>query len=222
MGKENLFKNILLCNLNTMLTEDQAKQIKEQLLSQLEKSSVPNKETIVSQIRAMNTEQLEEFLKQNKLIKAPDSQNQNQCIFCSIVEGKLPSYKLDENETAIAILEINPISKGHTIIIPKTHSDKIPSKANELAKKVAEKIKKLKPKKIEVIPSKIFGHKILNVLPVYNNETLESQKNKAEEKELLDIQKVLGSKIKKRLKKVSKPKTKKLKSEKLWLPKRIP
>jgi hypothetical protein len=205
-----------------MLSEEQTKQIQEQLLSQLDKANVPNKEAIKASIKEMNSKQLEDFLKQNKLLKESDSQDQTQCIFCSIVDGKLPSYKLDENEEAIAILELNPISKGHTIIIPKVHSEKIPGKATDLAKKVAEKIKKLNPKKIEVIPSKMFGHEILNVLPVYKDETLESPKNKAEEKELSELQKLLGLKIKKRAKRVSKPKTKKLKEKKLWLPKRIP
>jgi len=205
-----------------MFSEEQAKQVKEQLLSQLDKANVPNKESIKASIKVMGAKQLEDFLKQNKLIKDSESQDTSQCIFCSIVDGKTPSYKLDENEAAIAILEINPVSKGHTLIIPKVHSDKIPAKANALAIEVAEKLKKLKPKKIDVLPSTLFDHEILNVLPVYKDETLKSQKHKAQEKELLELQKLLGSKIKKRAKEVSKAKTKKLKAEKLWLPKRIP
>ena len=60
----------------------------------------------------MSAEQLEEFIKKNNLI-----QQDQQCIFCSIIEGKMPSFKIAESDSAIAILEINPISKGHTIII---------------------------------------------------------------------------------------------------------
>jgi histidine triad (HIT) family protein len=201
-----------------MLSEEQAKQIKEQLLNQLEKANIPNKEVITSQIQVMNTEQLEEFLRQNKLIKEGQGQ-EGSCIFCSIIEGKIPSYKIDENKNAIAILEINPISKGHTLIIPKKHSEKIPKSAITFAEKIAKKLKTLKPKKIDVTPSSLFGHEILNILPVYKNETLNSQRQKASEPDLLQLQKLLTQKTK-IIK--SKPKTKKLKEEKLWLPKRIP
>ncbi len=47
------------------------------------------------------------------------------CIFCAIVEGDIPSYSLYEDETTLAFLDINPISTGHTLVIPKYHSSKI-------------------------------------------------------------------------------------------------
>src|SRR3989344_5275653 len=45
-----------------------------------------------------------------------------QCIFCSINQGKIPSKKIGENEEAMAFLDINPRSKGHTIVIPRNHA----------------------------------------------------------------------------------------------------
>lgn len=45
------------------------------------------------------------------------------CIFCDIVEGKIPSYKLYEDEDVLAFLDISQVTKGHTLIIPKKHSD---------------------------------------------------------------------------------------------------
>lgn len=47
----------------------------------------------------------------------------NNCLFCAIIEGNQPSIKIYEDEKTIAILDIFPIAKGHTLIIPKTHSD---------------------------------------------------------------------------------------------------
>ncbi|MBY9010900.1 MAG: HIT family protein [Candidatus Lokiarchaeota archaeon] len=44
-----------------------------------------------------------------------------ECIFCQIVEKKIPSQILFENDTNLAFLDIFPISKGHTIVIPKNH-----------------------------------------------------------------------------------------------------
>ncbi len=43
------------------------------------------------------------------------------CVFCKIVSGKIPSARLYEDEGVIAILDINPISDGHSLVIPKKH-----------------------------------------------------------------------------------------------------
>jgi len=43
------------------------------------------------------------------------------CIFCKIVEGKIPCTKIYENENVLAFLDIAPINYGHTLIIPKKH-----------------------------------------------------------------------------------------------------
>jgi len=43
------------------------------------------------------------------------------CIFCKIIRGEIPSSKVFENEKILAFLDINPVSKGHTLVIPKTH-----------------------------------------------------------------------------------------------------
>jgi histidine triad (HIT) family protein len=43
------------------------------------------------------------------------------CVFCKIVAGLLPAYKLHEDEATLAFMDINPISPGHCLVIPKTH-----------------------------------------------------------------------------------------------------
>lgn len=43
------------------------------------------------------------------------------CLFCEIVKGNIPSYKVYEDDYTFAFLDINPKSFGHTIVIPKTH-----------------------------------------------------------------------------------------------------
>ena len=43
------------------------------------------------------------------------------CIFCKIINGSIPSYKIYEDELVMAFLDINPDSPGHTLIIPKKH-----------------------------------------------------------------------------------------------------
>jgi histidine triad (HIT) family protein len=49
----------------------------------------------------------------------------NDCIFCKIVSGDLPSYKLFEDEHTLAILDIHPVSTGHALVIPKDHFENI-------------------------------------------------------------------------------------------------
>jgi histidine triad (HIT) family protein len=43
------------------------------------------------------------------------------CVFCAIRDGRVPGMILAEDERAFAVLDINPINDGHTLIIPRTH-----------------------------------------------------------------------------------------------------
>lgn len=45
------------------------------------------------------------------------------CIFCKIVAGEIPSCKVYEDEHTIAFMDIGPLVKGHTLVIPKQHCD---------------------------------------------------------------------------------------------------
>ncbi len=47
------------------------------------------------------------------------------CIFCKIVRGELPAQKVYEDEKYIAFLDINPFSRGHTLVSPKVHGETI-------------------------------------------------------------------------------------------------
>ncbi|HRZ85885.1 MAG TPA: HIT domain-containing protein [Candidatus Paceibacterota bacterium] len=204
-----------------MLSESQIKTIKEQLLKQVEAWPEEQRESAKEQIEAMTDEELEEFLVKNNLIKSGNNENaesaEGNCIFCLINEGKVKSYKISENKEAIAILEINPISNGHVIIIPKNHisPEKMPVSTFTLAKKVAEKIKeKLKPKKVDILTGELFNHGIINVLPVYDKEHLGMPRKKASEEELKEIQGILSLGTKKEPKpKKSKPEKPKTKEE---------
>ncbi len=47
------------------------------------------------------------------------------CVFCKIVEGKIPSIKVYEDEKILAFMDINPLNPGHTLVIPKEHFETI-------------------------------------------------------------------------------------------------
>ena len=44
------------------------------------------------------------------------------CLFCQIIAGQVPAYKIYEDDNVLAILDINPVNPGHTLIMPKKHS----------------------------------------------------------------------------------------------------
>jgi histidine triad (HIT) family protein len=47
------------------------------------------------------------------------------CIFCKIVRGEIPSFKVYEDDSTLAFLDINPVHPGHTLVIPKKHAGNI-------------------------------------------------------------------------------------------------
>ena len=192
-----------------MLSEEQAKNIKEQIISQIDSwhATEQQKQEAKKQIQEMPTKELEAFLIKNKLIKSgqesketeqeKQSETKHQCPFCLIVGKKIPSHIIDENKTSLAVLEINPLSKGHTLVISKKHQaiEKIPSQAFTLAKKISRKLKlKLKPENISIQSAELFQHGAINIIPVYKG--IELKKYSASQNELKEIQEKLISKRK--------------------------
>ncbi|KAA8894490.1 HIT-like domain-containing protein [Sphaerosporella brunnea] len=47
------------------------------------------------------------------------------CIFCKIIKGEIPCFKLAETPKVLAFLDIQPLSRGHAMVIPKTHGAKL-------------------------------------------------------------------------------------------------
>jgi len=47
------------------------------------------------------------------------------CLFCKIVAGEIPAYKIYENEDVLAFLDISQVTKGHTLVVPKKHVQNI-------------------------------------------------------------------------------------------------
>ena len=84
---------------------------------------------------------------------AENPENACTCVFCDIVSGKAHSHKIYEDDLTLCILDINPFSKGHSLVIPKRHvpwwhelTDEENSSLFKAAKIVAEKMmQSLKP-----------------------------------------------------------------------------
>ncbi len=65
------------------------------------------------------------------------------CVFCRIVKGELPSYKVWEDDQAVAFLNIRPHRPGHLLLIPKKHEDYFFDLDDETIKDLAVKAKPL-------------------------------------------------------------------------------
>ncbi|MDY0010231.1 MAG: HIT family protein [Candidatus Izemoplasmatales bacterium] len=105
------------------------------------------------------------------------------CIFCRIVNGEIPSYKVFENNNLIAILDISQATKGHTLIIPKTHAKNLYElddlSAAEIFKVVPSIAKGIKrafnPIGLNVVintekPLQSVNHFHIHLVPRYDND----------------------------------------------------
>lgn len=69
--------------------------------------------------------------------------NHEDCIFCKIINGDIPSAKVYEDEHVYAFLDISQVTKGHTLVIPKTHVKDIFETPPEVAKELYARIPKV-------------------------------------------------------------------------------
>ncbi|MGI0027242.1 MAG: HIT family protein [Nitrosopumilaceae archaeon] len=79
------------------------------------------------------------------------------CIFCKIVEGKIPSRKITETEKSLAFLDAFPLTKGHTLVIPKKHYVKIQEMSKEDNSDLFEVVRILAGKMEHLAPSSLVA-----------------------------------------------------------------
>ena len=79
-----------------------------------------------------------------------DQTNQNtnnnhneDCVFCKIIDGSIPAYKVYEDDETLAILDINPTNYGHTLVIPKDHTENLYTISPELLCRVSLTVQKI-------------------------------------------------------------------------------
>ena len=107
------------------------------------------------------------------------------CIFCKIIKGDIPSYTIYEDEIVKVILDINPVSNGHMLIIPKTHyvnlmdiDDCVLSHIMNTSKDLYKKYKdKLNMDGLTITQNNDYGQEVkhyhLHLIPRYENDNIE-------------------------------------------------
>ena len=121
-------------------------------------------------------------------------------IFSRIINGEIPCYKIAENDKFFAFLDINPVSKGHTLVVPKKEVNYIFTLGDEelgemmvFAKKVAAAIEKAMPCKrigVAVIGLEV-PHAHIHLIPIVEAGDMDFKKEHVHltNDEFLDIQK---------------------------------
>lgn len=108
-------------------------------------------------------------------------------IFTKIVKGEIPSYKVAENETCYAFLDINPLAKGHTLVIPKKQVDYLFDLDEELyvelqlfAKKVAKALGKAIPsiRIAEAVIGLDVPHAHIHLIPINSELDVDFKKER--------------------------------------------
>ena len=120
------------------------------------------------------------------------------CVFCNIVEGKIPSHTIFEDEIVKVMMDISPVSNGHLLIIPKKHftnlTDIDMDTLMHIQKTAKEMFKLLKDKLnidgLTLCQNNEYGQEVkhyhLHLIPRYKNDNvrLYSNKNKDDVEEV--------------------------------------
>lgn len=114
------------------------------------------------------------------------------CVFCKIVAGEIPSYKVYEDDDILAFLDVAQVTSGHVLVIPKKHyqnifelDDEISQKIFVVTVRIAKKLQEnLKINNLNIINNngKKAGQEVdhyhLHLLPRYLNDNVEFKFNK--------------------------------------------
>ncbi len=128
----------------------------------------------------------------------------NDCLFCKIIKGIIPSYKVYEDDKVLAFLDVNPNSDGHTLVIPKEHYENLFDMPNELIIYMVDIIKtkiypilkdKLNIDGLTICQNNYYGqdvkHYHIHLIPRYNNDSFKCTFDKEKINNLEDVHKKL-------------------------------
>lgn len=126
------------------------------------------------------------------------------CIFCKIIKGEIPSYTIYEDNELKVFLDINPISNGHILIIPKKHIKNITELDNETNKKILNLLQnklyellktKLNCDGITIVQNNEYGQEVkhlhFHIIPRYNEDKIKMNYDKEKINKVEEIYDIL-------------------------------
>jgi histidine triad (HIT) family protein len=123
----------------------------------------------------------------------------NDCIFCKIIKGELPSKTFYEDEKIKVIMNIDPVTDGHLLVLPKQHQENILDIDNDLVAYSFSKIKELYPELktklncsgLTICENNELGQDIhhfhLHLIPRYENDEVKLISNKEKLNDLDEV-----------------------------------
>ena len=131
------------------------------------------------------------------------------CIFCKIVAGEIPSYKVYENDHVLAFLDIFPVSKGHTLVIPKAHAQDLAAGSVEDAVELMKTIHDLAPRLVKALGANSYNlgmnhgenagqivlHTHIHIMPRYDGVERTFVKTKPSQEELTVVAEEIRAKL---------------------------
>ena len=129
----------------------------------------------------------------------------NNCIFCAIAAGEIPSFKIYEDDAFLAYLDINPFSKGHTLVIPKRHASDIVAADDDTLAELIVRVKKVAAHVKEALGCDGFNilqnngeaagqtvrHIHFHIVPRWNGDPLAFENSKGD----MEVLKALAAKL---------------------------
>lgn len=100
------------------------------------------------------------------------------CIFCKIAKGEIPAHKVYEDESVLAFLDNRPVNAGHTLVIPKSHTDELQDMSEDLYDHVMQIVHRIsrsvkavaKPERVGLM---VYGygvrHAHVHVIPLHGH-----------------------------------------------------
>jgi histidine triad (HIT) family protein len=125
----------------------------------------------------------------------------NDCLFCKIVAGIIPSHKIFENDRVFAFLDIGPVSPGHTLVITKAHAENLAANTVEDACALMVAIHDLAPKITQAVGAQGYNlgmnhgvaagqdvlHTHLHIMPRQEGVAREFKKTHPSQEELAKV-----------------------------------
>ena len=124
------------------------------------------------------------------------------CIFCKIINKEIPNYTVYEDEFVLAFLDVEPCSKGHTVIIPKRHANNLSEITDEEWQKLMKSLRAVQQKIEEIIKpagmniginngnaaGQAVPHVHWHIIPRYENDGGGTMHSIVKSKEKIDVE----------------------------------
>ncbi|MFH1610996.1 MAG: HIT family protein [Patescibacteria group bacterium] len=123
------------------------------------------------------------------------------CLFCKIINGEIPCYKIYEDEHTFVFLDIGPVSKGHSLIVPKVHAQAMQEGSLDEALSIMKTVYTIAPVILKALGASGYNlgmnhgisggqdifHTHLHFMPRYDGVPRKFEKQKVEKEELEKI-----------------------------------